>query len=92
METRTNPVDLLVGQRIAHFRRAAGIGSQELASRLGVPPHVLESIELGHHRAGPPLIAELATMLQRPVVSFFVDRRDVALPNPAAPSLQPTLH
>lgn len=66
-----NPVDRLVGARIAARREALGLTQGELAARLDLDIDQVRDLETGEMRASAERLRDLARILAAPVSSFL---------------------
>jgi transcriptional regulator with XRE-family HTH domain len=66
-----NPIDHVVGSRLALARIVRGWTCGQLARRAGVDPDMLRIIEGGNARAGARRLFDLARVLGVPVRWFF---------------------
>ena len=71
---------LLLGRRIRHFRKEAGLTLDELSATVGRPTSYLSQLENGHVEARVGLLGELAEALGRTSADLLIDeppsRRD----------------
>ena len=71
-DLETSPVDTLVlGHRIRHFRRRAGLTLKALGARVGKPAPHLSQIENGHTEPRLSLLGDLATALDCSVTDLL---------------------
>jgi transcriptional regulator with XRE-family HTH domain len=68
-----NPVDLLVGSRIRHFRRRRKMSQAQLGDALGVTFQQIQKYENGKNRVSASRLQMVSTALGVPVAELFVD-------------------
>lgn len=68
---RPSATDVIVGQRIRTFRKAAGMSQTELANQVGITFQQLQKYEKGTNRVGAGRLPHIAKALDVPVTSFF---------------------
>jgi transcriptional regulator with XRE-family HTH domain len=66
-------IDVRVGQRLAHARKAAGLTLQELADQLGWPLSTLANYETGRRPIKLAHLEAIAVALHRSPAAFLVD-------------------
>ena len=66
-----NPVDVHVGSRIAHHRKAAGLSQEKLGQQLGVTFQQVQKYEKGMNRVGASRLHALSKALGVPVSALF---------------------
>ena len=71
-------IDVRVGQRLAHARKAAGLTLQELADQLGWPYSTLANYETGRRPIKLAHLEAIATALHRSPAAFLVDSAEAA--------------
>ncbi|NCC22582.1 MAG: XRE family transcriptional regulator [Alphaproteobacteria bacterium] len=69
-------IDILIGQRLRHARRLAGISQSELASAAGVTFQQIQKYEKGANRIAASRLVELAVFLDRPIDWFLTGARE----------------
>jgi len=71
-------IDVRVGQRLAHARKAAGLTLQELADQLGWPLSTLANYETGRRPIKLAHLEAIAVALHRSPAVFLVDSDEAA--------------
>jgi len=71
-------IDVRVGQRLAHARKAAGLTLQELADQLGWPLSTLANYETGRRPIKLAHLEAVAAALHRSPAVFLVDSEEAA--------------
>jgi transcriptional regulator with XRE-family HTH domain len=68
-----NPIDVLVGSRIKHFRKRRKMSQALLGDKLGVTFQQVQKYENGKNRVGASRLQMVSTALGVPVAELFVD-------------------
>jgi transcriptional regulator with XRE-family HTH domain len=68
-----NPIDILVGSRIRHFRNRRSMSQVQLGNALGVTFQQVQKYENGKNRVGASRLQMVSTALGVPVAELFVD-------------------
>lgn len=71
MKKNPDPIDVVVGDKVRHLRRAAGLTQQMLANELGVTFQQVQKYETGANRISASRMQEIANFLAVPVAEFF---------------------
>jgi transcriptional regulator with XRE-family HTH domain len=66
-----NPIDILVGAKLAELRQRLGFSQASLAERVGATVDELDGWEHGFVRVGAEALIELAWALEIPVSDFW---------------------
>jgi transcriptional regulator with XRE-family HTH domain len=72
-------INVRVGQRLAHARKAVGLTLQELADQLGWPYSTLANYETGRRPIKLAHLEAIATVLHRSPAAFLVDSAEAAV-------------
>ena len=80
-----SPTWVVVGQRIADARKAAGLSQEQLAGELGVDRTVVSKIESGDRRVDTLELAQLARVLKRSIEWFVTAPRPAIVSRRANP-------
>lgn len=72
---RSDPIDVLVGQRIRKRRLLLGMSLGTLANALGITFQQVQKYELGANRVSASRLAGMANVLRVPISYFFGDIR-----------------
>ena len=78
-----HPIDVHVGERVAAYRRVAGLSQEALGQAVGVTFQQIQKYEKGTDRIGASRLFAVAKALDVPISVFFAD-----LGEPADPSLE----
>jgi len=70
---RVTPMDVLVGARVAAFRKAKGLSQTELGQAVGVTFQQVQKYEKGTNRISSAALAIIATKLEVPVTRLYGD-------------------
>jgi transcriptional regulator with XRE-family HTH domain len=70
---RGTEVDVEVGRRIRMQRMNLGMSQTELAKAIGITFQQVQKYEKGANRVGAGRLSEIATALDMPVASFFLE-------------------
>ncbi len=70
---RVTPMDVLVGARVAAFRKAKRISQTELGQAIGVTFQQVQKYEKGTNRISGAALAIIATKLEVPVTRLYGD-------------------
>lgn len=81
--SRSNPVDIHVGNRVRGRRKALGVSQGTLAEALGLTFQQVQKYERGSNRVSASKLYRIAGVLQVPVAYFFEGLEDPEGPSPA---------
>lgn len=76
--TPADDLDRVIGQRIAGWRRKAGLTQAALAARVGWPRDSLINLELGRRSASPRKLLVVAQALGVPPATFLIEDHALA--------------
>jgi transcriptional regulator with XRE-family HTH domain len=68
---RATATDVLVGQRVQTFRKAAGLSQTDLANEIGVTFQQVQKYENGSNRVAAGRLTQIAKALDIPLTAFF---------------------
>ena len=88
-DSRPNPIDVHVGQRLRQRRVLAGLSQEKLARMVGITFQQIQKYERGANRIVASRLYQLAQVLDVPVNYFFEDTG--AEGNQTAPAEKPGL-
>lgn len=71
-------LDRTIGQRVAAWRRKAGLSQGDLAARIGWPRDSLINLELGRRGASPKKLLAVAQALGVPPAAFLIEDAGLA--------------
>ena len=70
-EARPEPVDVIVGARIAARRREMGLSQSDLARALSITFQQVQKYERGANRVSASKLYDIAAALRTPIAWFF---------------------
>ena len=86
-ERRPNPIDVHVGERVAIYRRLAGLSQEALGHAIGVTFQQVQKYEKGTNRIGASRLFGIARTLDVPLPVLF----DGLLEQPSDPNVSGVL-
>lgn len=70
-KTKSNPIDVRIGQNLRHKREVGGWTRAELGEQIGISGQAIEKYENGENRISGSVMAECALALRFPVADLF---------------------